>query len=82
VSVLGMVMGDAMLLVGIGIAIGIPLSIGAGRVMQSLLYGLSSFDAISAAAAVASLSLVAALAGYLPARRAAAVDPMVALRYE
>jgi ABC-type antimicrobial peptide transport system permease subunit len=50
--------------------------------MKSLLYGLGSFDVLSAAAAVIALSLVAAVAGYIPARRAAAVDPMVALRYE
>jgi ABC-type antimicrobial peptide transport system permease subunit len=77
-----MVLKDALAVAGIGIAIGLPLSLGAGIVMKSLLYGLGSFDVLSAAAAVIALSLVAAVAGYIPARRAAAVDPMVALRYE
>jgi ABC-type antimicrobial peptide transport system permease subunit len=81
-AVLGMVLKDALAVAGIGIAIGLPLSLGAGIVMKSLLYGLGSFDVLSAAAAVIALSLVAAVAGYIPARRAAAVDPMVALRYE
>jgi predicted permease len=81
-EVLGMILKDALILVAIGMLIGLPLSIGAGSMMKSLLYGLGSFDVFSAAVAVIALSLVAAVAGYLPARRAAAVDPMVALRYE
>ena len=81
-GVLGMVLGDAMRLTGIGVLIGIPLSLAAKRQMSSLLYGLSGFDTWSVVGAVAALSLVAALAAYLPARRASRVDPMVALRYE
>ena len=82
VSVLGMVLRDAMLLVGAGVVIGLPLAWAAGRSLKSLLYGLSGFDVMSALGAVLALAAVAALAGYLPARRAAHLDPMAALRYE
>ena len=81
-GVLGMVLGDAMRLTGIGVAIGIPLSLAATKQMSSMLYGLSGFDSWSVIGATAGLSLVALLAAYLPARRASRVDPMVALRYE
>jgi predicted permease len=82
VGVLGMVMRDALALTIAGIAIGLPLSLVAGRKLQSMLYGLSGFDPITIAISAATLALVAALAAYVPARRAARVDPMVALRYE
>lgn len=82
VGVLGMVLKDAMRLAAIGMAIGLPLALIITRQMGSMLYGLDKVDPWSVAGAVAALTAVAALAGYLPARRAAAVDPMVALRYE
>jgi predicted lysophospholipase L1 biosynthesis ABC-type transport system permease subunit len=82
VSVLGMVLKDALLLVGAGVVIGLPLAWAAGRSLKSLLYGLSGFDLLSSVVAVLALVAVATIAGYLPARRAASLDPMVALRYE
>ena len=82
VGVLGMVLRDAMLLTVIGMAIGLPLALLARWLMAALLYGLGAIDAVSVIGSVVALSLVAAVAGYLPARRAAAVDPMTALRYE
>ncbi len=81
-GVVGMVLRDAMTLTLAGIVIGLPLALAATKQMASVLYGLGSMDPASVLFAVAALSLVAALAGYLPARRAARVDPMVALRYE
>jgi ABC-type antimicrobial peptide transport system permease subunit len=69
-----------MLLAG-GI-VGIAAAIGLGRAAQSLLYGLQGHDPIVFALSVALLAGIAALAGYLPARRAAQVDPMQALRYD
>lgn len=81
-GVLGMVMKDAMMLVGAGVLAGLPLALLATREMASLLYGIGSIDVYSVLGSVTALAAVAAVAGYLPARRAASVDPMVALRHE
>jgi predicted permease len=81
-GVVGMVLRDAMMLVGAGLAIGLPLALLVTRELESMLYGLGRIDPISVIGSAAALGLVAAVAGYLPARRAAAVDPMAALRYE
>jgi predicted permease len=79
-TVVGMVMAESMLLVGIGVALGIGAALWAGRFVKAVLFGLSANDAGTIAAAVAVIAVVSALAGYLPARRASHVDPMVALR--
>jgi ABC-type antimicrobial peptide transport system permease subunit len=65
-----------------GVALGIPLAFGVGRLASSLLYGLKPQDPGTAIAAIALLVLIALLAALLPARRAARVDPMTALRHE
>jgi ABC-type antimicrobial peptide transport system permease subunit len=65
-----------------GIALGIPLAFGVGRLSSSLLYGLKPQDPGTAIAAIALLVLIALLAALLPASRAAHVDPMTALRHE
>jgi len=79
-DVLRMVLRDVALLVAIGVALGLPGGYGMGRVVETQLFGLSARDPLTFAAATATLLLVALLAGYIPARRAAKVDPMVALR--
>ena len=81
-TVVGMVMGESMLLVGIGVALGLAAALWAGRFVKTVLYGLSANDPLTIAAGVALIAVVSALAGYLPARRAANVDPMEALRQQ
>ena len=81
-DVLWMVLREALLLVGVGVVVGIPAAFGTSRLLQNMLYALSGVDPLSMSVAVAMLLLVAAIAGYIPARRATRVDPMVALRYE
>jgi len=81
-SVLGMVLGESLQLVAIGLVIGIPVVWGSVRLAASQLYGIDAHDPGSIAAAAAVFALVAAVAGYLPARRATEVDPMVSLRHE
>ena len=79
-TVLRMVLRDATLLVGGGLAVGLALSVAAGNAVSSLLYGLSPIDAPAFAGAAAMLTMVALAASYLPARHASRVDPSVALR--
>ncbi|HKQ80018.1 MAG TPA: ABC transporter permease [Blastocatellia bacterium] len=81
-DVIGLVMGETMLLVIIGVIIGLGAALGATRLIASFLYGLMPNDLLTIALAAILLLTVAALAGYLPARRASRVDPMVALRHE
>ncbi|HEX7962437.1 MAG TPA: ADOP family duplicated permease, partial [Terriglobales bacterium] len=66
--------------IGVGLAIGIPAAIAAGRLMTTQLYGVKPWDPVMLALAVLILSLAALLASAIPARRAAGVEPMVALR--
>jgi predicted permease len=77
-----LVMREIVLLVATGIAIGVPITLAGSRIVANLLYGLRGSDTASLLASVVALMLVSSMAGYLPARRAAQVDPMVALRYE
>ncbi len=77
-----LVMREIVLLVGIGIAIGVPVTLEGGQLVTAMLYGLKGTDPLSLLAAAALLFVVTMLAGYLPARRASRVDPAVALRCE
>ena len=81
-DVLTLVMGETMRLVAIGVAIGLCGAIAANRLVADLLFGLAPTDPMAIAGAVAVMVLVSAAAGYLPASRAARIEPMAALRDE
>ena len=80
--VIRLILKQGLTLILIGIAAGIAGALAAARAMSSLLYGVSAADPATFAAISLMLLAVALLACYLPARRAAKVDPMVALRFE
>ncbi|HKS95966.1 MAG TPA: FtsX-like permease family protein, partial [Terriglobia bacterium] len=79
-KVLWLVMRESLLLVGLGLTIGLPAALAADRLVSKMLFGLQPTDPVSLAGAAILLLTFAALAGYLPARKASRVDPMVALR--
>jgi predicted permease len=81
-DVLRLVMGESMTLVTTGVGIGLAVALAASRLVESLLFGLAPTDISTMLGAMLVLVAVSALAGYLPARRAARVDPLVALHYE
>jgi predicted permease len=81
-TILGMVMREVALLVGLGILLAIPLANALGRTLESQLYGVKAADPAVISAAAALLAAVALTAGLLPAWRASRIDPVVALRYE
>jgi ABC-type antimicrobial peptide transport system permease subunit len=81
-SVVAMVLWEAMRPAAVGAVLGLAGGAGASSLMHSILFGLSTMDPVTFAGASAFLIAVAVVAGYVPARKATRVDPMVALRYE
>jgi ABC-type antimicrobial peptide transport system permease subunit len=81
-SVVWLVLRDVAMVTALGLSIGAVSGLLSGRLVRVLLFGLEPSDATTWALAIGVLALAAGLAGYLPARRAARVDPMVALREE
>jgi putative ABC transport system permease protein len=81
-SVLQMVFRHGMLTAGAGLAVGLPLAYGFARLMSSLIFGVTTTDATTFVGIPVALIAAAALAIYIPARRAMKIDPIVALRYE
>ncbi len=81
-KVQGAILWETVKLVGIGLVLGLPLALLITRSLSTMLYGVRPNDPTTLAIAVSLLFSTAALAGYLPARRASRVDPMIALRYE
>lgn len=81
-TVVWMVMKETLALLGLGLAVGVPAALVLSRYVQSQLFGVKPADIASAAIAVLILGSVAALSGWIPARRASAIDPIKALHYE
>ena len=81
-DVLRMVIVEGMKPTLLGVTVGIVGALALGRVMSSLIYGVKPTDPLTFLAVAAVLAMVALLATFIPAYRAAKVDPMVALRYE
>lgn len=81
-SIIAMVLRETLLLIGVGLAIGIPASLAAARLIRGQLYGVGATDPVTLLATSLLLVLVACVAGLMPARRAARMSPMTALRQE
>ncbi|MHC4329275.1 MAG: FtsX-like permease family protein, partial [Planctomycetota bacterium] len=81
-NIISMVLREGILLTLTGLLVGLLLSLAAARLIGSLLYGITPVDPVSIVVTVALLGAASMLASYIPARRAARIDPMAALRYE
>jgi ABC-type antimicrobial peptide transport system permease subunit len=81
-NVLWLVLREVLLLVGLGVAIGLPAALAVTRLLESQLYSIAPGDPWVISLAVLGIAAAAAVSAYIPARRATRVDPVTALRYE
>jgi ABC-type antimicrobial peptide transport system permease subunit len=81
-AVVWMVLREVLILAAMGLAIGLPISLGTSKFVESLLFGLQHNDPRSLATAIAILLSASLVAGYFPAWKASRIDPMIALRHE
>jgi predicted permease len=81
-NILWLIVSESLLVVGVGVLVGIPASLFASRILSAVLFGVTATDPSSLIVVILILAVVALLASYLPARRAARLDPLIALRLE
>ena len=81
-QVLSLVLGDGLKLIASGLAIGVSIALALGQVLRTFLFGVEATDPLTFTGMAILFTIVALLAGYVPARRATQVDPMEALRCE
>lgn len=81
-EVLWMILRETLLISVAGIVVGVPLAVAGAQLMRSMLFGVGTGDAVSFVCALAGVAVVALVASAVPGRRAASVDPIIALRYE
>ena len=81
-GVVWMVLREVLALAGIGLAISIPAALAASKLVESFLFGMKRNDPLTLAAAMLTMAGATLLAGYVPARNASRIDPLVALRHE
>lgn len=81
-QVLRMILRESLVLVGVGLLAGMTIAWAAGRLVTAMLFGLSTSDPLTYGVVAAALIAVASMAALIPARRAAKIDPMTALRAE
>jgi ABC-type lipoprotein release transport system permease subunit len=81
-QVVWMILRDSLLLTAVGVTAGVPLAVLVAHMLASILYGVTQWDALSYLEAILAVAAVALIASIIPARRAAAIDPLTALRME
>jgi putative ABC transport system permease protein len=81
-KILGLVLRDVAIVLAVGLPVGVAIAVGTSKFVQTMLFGLASRDAVTIVGAAAVLAIIALVAGYFPARRAARLDPMSVLRQE
>ena len=81
-NIIGMVLREGLLLTTVGLTIGLAMGLAVAKVAARFLYGISPVDPVSIIVTAALLGAASLLAGYIPARRAARIDPMAALKCE